>query len=117
MQTLCTNNRKTAVGISQNEDSIWLCLSEELICAIDDIATGSTKVVTYCIHIDFGIGKLEVAEEDAVEVVVVVLAGVGKDHIEILAAGVDDCCKTDDLRTGSNNDDKLKFAVILEVYV
>ena len=36
------------------------------------------------IHVDLRLGELQVAEEDTVEVVVVVLSGMGQNHIEYL---------------------------------
>ena len=35
------------------------------------------------VHVDLGVGQLQVVEEHAVQVVVVVLAGVGQDNIKI----------------------------------
>ena len=56
-------------------------------------------------------------EEYTIEVVVVVLACVSKDYIEVLAALVDDGSKTDDLRACTNNDTKLEFTVLLPLYI
>ena len=72
------------------------------------------EIVADGIHIHFGIGELEVAEEDAVEVVVVVLACVGEDYVEVLAAFVDRCRETDYLRTCANDDEELESAVVGE---
>ena len=41
----------------------------------------------------------------------------GENDIEVLAAGIDDCCQTDDLRTGSDNDDELELTIVLEMDV
>lgn len=56
-------------------------------------------------------------EEYAIEVVVVVLTGVGKDYVEVLATLVDDGCKTDNLRACTYNDTKLEFTILLPLYV
>ena len=56
-------------------------------------------------------------EEYAIEVIVVVLTGVGKDYIKVLAALVDDGSKTDDLRACTDNDTELEFTVLLPVDV
>lgn len=56
-------------------------------------------------------------EEYTIEVVVVVLTGMGKDDIEVLATLVDDGCKTDDLRTCADNDTELEFTILLPFYV
>ena len=56
-------------------------------------------------------------EEYTIEVVVVVLTGMGKDDIEVLAALVDDSCKADDFRTCTDNDTELEFTILLPVDV
>ena len=50
------------------------------------------------------IRQLQIPEEDAVEIIVIVLTGVCQQGIEILTAFVDYRCQTDDLRPGSYND-------------
>ena len=117
VEALGSNDAKAAVSITKNEDCIRLGLIEEFVGAVDDVTTGSTKIIANGIHVHLRIGKLQVAEEDAIEVVVIVLTGVSKDYIEILAAGVDDGCKADDLRTGSDNDTELEFTVLLPLYI
>ena len=117
METLCTNDRKAAVGIAKDEDCIRLCLIEEFVGTIDDVATGGAKVIAYGIHIDFGILELEVVEEYTIEVVVVVLTGMGKDDIEILAALVDDSCKADDLRACTDYETEFEFTVFLPLNI
>ena len=64
-----------------------------------------------------GILQLQVAEEDAVEVVVVVLSGVGQQRVEVPAGLVDDGRQADDLRSCAHDDQQSDPAVILEVYV
>ena len=98
-------------NVSKSDDRI------QLVGAIDDVATCSAKVIAYGIHINFRLCELEVAEEDAIEVVVVVLACVGENHIEVLAALVDDCGKADNLRTCTDDDAKLQFAILLPLYI
>ena len=91
VQTLGTDDTEAGVGVAKNQYAVGLGLGEEFVGAIDDIATGGSEVIAYSIHIYFGFGELEVAEEDAVQVVVVVLAGVGENDVEVLTAFVDDC--------------------------
>ena len=117
MQTFCSYYTKAAVGVTKHQYAIGLEGSKELVATVDDVATGGTKVITHGIHIDFRLCELEVVEEDAVEVVVVVLAGVGENHVEILAALVDDCSKADNLRTCTDDDAKLQFAILLPLYI
>ena len=117
VEALCSNNREATVGVTKDENCIGLGLVEEFVGAVNDITTSSTEVIAYSIHIDFGILELEVVEEYAIEVVVVVLTCVSKDYIKILAALVDDCCKTDNLRTCTYNDTELEFTILLPLYV
>lgn len=107
METLGSDNAEAAVGVAKNQYAVGLGLGKELVRAVDDVAAGSAKVVTDSIHIDLGLGELQVLEEDTVEVVIVVLARVGENHVEVLAALVDDGGETDDLGARADNDDQL----------
>lgn len=107
MESLGSDNTEAAVGVAKDQYAVGLGLGEELVGAVDDVAAGSAKVVTDSIHIDLGLCELQVLEEDAVEVVVVVLACVGENDIKILTALVDNGGETDDLGTRANNDDQL----------
>ena len=40
-----------------------------------------------------------------------------KNHIEILTTFGDDSRQTDNLRTGTDNDDKFQLAAVLEFYI
>ena len=66
------------------------------------------------VHIDLGVGQLQVVEEHAVQVVVVVLAGVGQDNIKIFAGLVDDGGQTDDLRASADDDEQFQLAVVFK---
>ena len=107
METLGSDNAETAVGVAKDQYAVGLGLGEELVGAVDDVAAGSAKVVTDSIHIDLGLCELKILEEDTVEVVVVVLACVGENHVEVLAALVDDGGETDDLGARADNDNQL----------
>ena len=85
VKALGTYHAEAAVGIAQDQYGIWLDLYHELVALVYDVAHGGSKVVTYGIEVDFGVGELKVFEEDAIEVVVVVLAGVCQDYIEVFA--------------------------------
>ena len=115
MEAFCTNNTQAGVGVAKYENGIGFCCHHELVRGIDDIATGGAKVIAHGIHIDLRVCKLEVVEEDAIEVVVIVLTRMGENDIEVLACLVDDSCKADDFRTGAHDNEQLKFAVVLEV--
>ena len=45
----------------------------------------------------------------------VVLTCMGEDDIEVLACLVNDCCKSDNLRSCAYNNEQLKFTVLLKV--
>lgn len=107
VKSLGSDNAEAAVGVAKDQYAVGLGLGEELVGAVDDVAAGSAKVVTDSIHIDLGLCELQVLEEDAVEVVVVVLACVGENHVEVLAALVDDGGETDDLGARADNDNEL----------
>ena len=117
MQALGSDYAETAVGIAQNKNSVRLDCDHQLVTLRDDIAHSLAQVSAHGVHIHLRICKLEVFEEDSIEVVIVVLAGVRKNHVEILAAFVDDRCKTYDFRTGADNDEEFEFAVLLPMYV
>ena len=107
MESLCSDNAEAAVGVAKDQYAVGLGLGEELVGAIDDVAAGSAKVVTDSIHIDLGLCELQVLEEDTVEVVIVILACVGENHVEVLAALVDNSGETDNLGACADNDNEL----------
>gem|GEM_PF-3644948 len=117
VKTLGADYAKATVGVSQNEDSVWLDCDHQFVTLRDDIAHCLAQVCTYRVHINLGVYKFEVFEEHAIEVVIVVLACVGEDHVEILAAFVDDRGKTYDFRTSADNDEEFELAVLLPMYV
>lgn len=107
MESLCSDDAEAAVSVAKDQDTVGLGLGEELVRAVDDVAAGSAKVVTDSIHIDLGLGELQILEEDTVEVVIVILACVGENNIKVLAALVDDGGETDDLGARADNDNEL----------
>ena len=107
VKSLRSDNAEAAVGVAKDQDTVGLGPGEELVGAVDDVAAGSAKVITDSIHIDLGLCELQVLEEDTVEVVVVILACVGENHVKVLAALVDDGGETDDLGARADNDDQL----------
>ena len=117
MQTLSTNDTQAGVGVAKHKHAIGLEGSKELVRAVDDVAACGTKVIAHGIHIYFRFCELQVAEEDAVEVVVVVLAGVGENHVEVLTALVDDCGKADNLRACAHHNDELQLAILLPMNI
>ena len=117
MQTLGTYHGEAAVGVAKDENAIGLEGCKELVGAVDDVAACGTKVIAYGIHIYFGFCEFEVAKRDAGEVVVVILACVGKDYVKVLTTFVDDGGKADNLRASTHDDAKLQLAVLLPLYI
>ena len=117
VQALGADDAQAGVGVAEHEHGIGSRLGEELVGAVDDVAAGGAEVIAHGVHIYLGLGELEVAEEDAVEVVVVVLPRMGEDDVEIAAALVDDCGKADDFGARAHDDAKLELAVVLPLYV
>ena len=113
-QTLCANDAQAGVGIAKHENGIGFRCHHEFVRGVDDIATGGAKVIAYGIHIYLRVCKLEVVEEYAIEVVIVVLTRMGENDIEVLACLVNYRCKSDNLRSSAYNNEQLKFTVILK---
>lgn len=112
MESLCCDCGEAGIGVAEDEECIGFDVNHEFVGAVDDVAYGGSEVVTDGIHIHFGIGELEVFEEYAVEIVVVVLACVCEHYIKVFAAFVDGGCEADDFRTRANDYKEFKFAVV-----
>ena len=91
MEPLGADDAQARIRVAQHQNGIGFRLSHQLIAAIYDVAHGGTKILAYSIHINFRIGKFKVTEKDSIQVVVVVLARVGKQDIEVFPAFADDC--------------------------
>ena len=117
VKAFCADDTQAAVGVTKDEYGVRFGCGEKLVAAVDDVAAGRAEVISDRIHVDLRLGELQVAEEDAVEVVVVVLSRVGQNHIEIFAAFGDDGREPDDLRAGADDDAEFDFAVILPVNI
>ena len=103
MQALGGNSRKTGIGISENKECIGLNGRHQLIGTVDDIADGGAEIVPHGVHVDLGLLQLEVAEKDAVKIVVVVLPRVRENGIEIFPAFGYHRRQTDDFGTCAND--------------
>ena len=90
VQPLCTDDAQAGVGVPEDQHGVGLSGRHELVAGVDDVAAGGPQIVPDGVHVDIGILYLQVAEEDAVEVVVVVLSGVGQQRVEVPAGLVDD---------------------------
>lgn len=107
VQPLSSNDAEARVGVPQHQDGVGLQLSHQVVAFGNDVPHGLTQGVPHRIQVDVRVGQLQVAEEHTVEVVVVVLAGVGQEGIEILPALGDHRGQADDLRPGAHDDEKL----------
>ena len=107
MKPLGTNYAQAGVGIAQNQYGIRLHLHHQMVTLGDDVAHGLTQVVAHGLHIDVGVSQFEVLEEDPIEVVVVVLAGVRQQAVEVLSAFIDYCSQANNLGSCTYYDEKL----------
>ena len=107
VQTLGADDTQAAVGVAQDEDGIGLDLHHQLVALGDDVAHGLAQIVADGIHVNLGIGELQVLEEHAVEVIVVVLARMRQYGVEVLTTFVDDGCQANNLRARADDDQQL----------
>ena len=115
VQPLGADDAEAGVGVAQHQHGIGLHLHHQLVALGDDVAHRLAQVLAHGLHIHVRVGELQVLEEHAVEVVVIVLPGVRQQAVEILAALVDDRRQADDLRARADDDQKLQLPVILEL--
>ena len=115
VQALGADDAQAGVGVAQDQDGVGLDFHHQLVALGDDVAHRFAKVLAYGVQVNVRVFQLEVLEEDAVEVVVVVLAGVREQAVEVLPAFVDDRGQPDDLRPGADDDEKLQLPVIFEL--
>ena len=112
VEPLGRDGGQAAVGVAQDKEGVWLHLDHELVRGRDDVAHGLAQVGAHGVQVDVGVGELQVAEENAVERVVVVLPGVRQQAVEVAAALLDDLGQADDLGAGTHDDQELKAAVV-----
>ena len=117
VQALGTDDAQARVGVAEHEHGVGLRGGHQFVRGVDDVAAGGTKVVADGVHIDVGVGQAEVFEEHAVEVVVVVLSGMGQDNIEVAAGLVDDGGQADDFGACAHDDEQFEASVVAEVDV
>ena len=114
VQPLRTDDGQAAVCVAQHQHGVGPDGGHQLVALRDDVAHRLAQIRADGVHIDLGVGQLQVVEEHAVQVVVVVLAGVGQDNIKIFAGLVDDGGQTDDLRAGADDDEQFQLAVVFK---
>ena len=117
VQALGPDHAQAAVGVAQDQDGVGFDFHHQLVALGDDVAHRFAEVLAYSVQVHVRVFQLQVFEEDAVEVVVVVLAGVGEQAVEVLPAFVDDRRQPDDLRAGADDNQKLQLPVVLERHI
>ena len=114
VQALGRDGGQAAVGVAQDQQRVGLDLDHQLIRGRDDVAHGLAQVGAHGVQVDVRVVQRQVAEEDAVERVVVVLPGVSQQAVEVAAALLDDLGQADDLGARAHDDQQLQAAVIFE---
>ena len=117
VQALGRDGGQAAVGVAQDQQGVGLNLDHELVARGDDVAHGLAQVGAHGVKVDFRVVQRQVAEEDAVERVVVVLAGVRQKAVEVAAALLDDLGQADDLGAGAHDDQELQAAVVFKTKI
>ena len=117
MKALGRDGGKAAVGVAQDQQRVGLHLHHQLVARGDDVAHGLAQVGAHGVQVDVGVGKLQVAEEDAVQGVVVVLPGVRQQAVEVTSALLDDLGQADDLGAGAHDDQELQAAVVFKTNI
>ena len=107
VQPLGADDAEAGVGVPQHQHGIGLQLRHQVVTFCDDVAHGLAQGIPHRGQVDVRVVQLQVVEEHTVEVVVVILAGVGQESVKILPALGDDRGQADDLRPGSHDDEKL----------
>ena len=108
------DDAEAAVRVAEDKDRVRTGLNHQLVGAVDDVPAGRAEVIAHRAHVHLRFCELEVAEEDAVEVVVVVLTGVREYRVEVLAAFGDDGREADDFGARADYDEEFQFAVFGE---
>ncbi len=109
------NRAQAAVRVAQHQDRLRQDLGHQPVALRNDISHRLAEVVSDCIKINLRVIELQIPEENAVKVVVIILPRVGKDRVEISPALFYHRRKPDDLRTRPDNYQKLQSAVFLPV--
>ena len=117
VEPLGRDGGQAAVGVAQDQQRVGIDLDHQLVARGDDVAHGLAQVGAHGVQVDVGVGELQVAEEDAVERVVVVLPGVRQQAVEVAAALLDDLGKANDLGARAHDDQELQAAVVFKTNI
>ena len=115
VEPLGRDGGQAAVGVAQDQQRVGLHLHHQLVARGDDVAHGLAQVCSHGVQVDVRVVERQVAEEDAVERVVVVLAGVRQQAVEVASALLDDLGQADDLGAGAHDDQQLQAAVVRKI--
>ena len=115
VQALGRDGGQAAVGVAQDQQRVGLDLDHQLVRGRDDVADGLAQVGAHGVQVDVRVVQRQVAEEDAVERVVVVLPGVRQQAVEVAAALLDDLGQADDLGACAHDDQQLQTAVVRKI--
>lgn len=114
VQALGRDGGQAAVGVAEDEEGVGLHLNHEFVARGNDVAHGLAQVGAHGVQVDVRVVERQVAEEDAVQGVVVVLPGVRQQAVEVAAALLDDLGQADDLGAGAHDDQELQSAVVIK---
>ena len=117
VQALGRNGRQAAVGVAKDQQRVGLHLHHQLVARGDDVADGLAQVGAHGVQVDVRVVQRQVAEEDTVEGVVVVLASVRQQAVEVAAALLDDLGQSDDLGARAHDDQELQAAVVFKTNI
>lgn len=115
VQALGGYGREAGVRVAEHQQGLGLDLPHEVVGARDDVAHGLPQPVAHGVQVHVGVVQGQVAEEDAVQCVVVVLPGVGEQAVEVAAALLDDLGQADDLRARAHDDEQAQAPVICKL--
>ena len=115
VQTLGANHTQARVRVAQHKNCIGLHLHHELVALGNDIAHCFAKVIAHSLHVDIGVGKLQVLEEYTIEIVVIILTCMCQKAVEIFATLVDDGGQAYDFGPRAHDNQQLQLSVVLEL--
>jgi len=72
------DGRQAGIGVPQDQQGIGLYLDHELVAGVDDVAHGCSQIVPYGVHVHIWGIQLQIMEKHTVEVIIVILAGMGQ---------------------------------------
>ena len=117
VQALGPYHAQAGVGVAQHQHGIGLHLHHQLVALVDDVAHRGAQVVAHRVQVDIRVSQLQVLEEHAVQVVVIVLPRMRQQAVKIGAALVYHRRQADDFRAGAHDDQQFQAAVVPELDV